>query len=154
MKLPHLLKNDDTAHTILLLLGTTNLLLIVIIFFLLVPQVRIIHLPKLITLSGRIPLTRLNLISPTYASDLQGIVPLVTTLSNGPKITKADLMVDGQKIQVVTPAKTEKLTLYWDTTKHANGRHELIIHVVDDKDLISTLSTSFVVQNKDQIPKR
>lgn len=146
MKLPHLITDEKSAHLLLLLLSTVNLLLIVIFFFLLVPGARKL-LPQIVPISAKTPVVTFSLISPQPQSTVSGTVPLVTTLSNGPKIVRGEFYVDGQKVQAVTSQKTEKLTLFWDTTKHGDGNHNLQIKVVDDKQMSSSLSTSLNVQN-------
>ncbi len=146
MKLPHLLTDDKSAHLVLLLLGTTNLLLIVILFFLLVPSTRQI-LPRLLPVTEKTPVVRFSLVSPKPNSTISGTTALITTLSNGPKIVKAELKIDSQKVQTVFTQKTEKLTLFWDTTKQADGSHQAQITIIDDKNLLSNLSATYTVKN-------
>ncbi|MDP3998618.1 MAG: Ig-like domain-containing protein [bacterium] len=148
MKLPHFVTDDDTAHFLLLLLGTVNLLLIVVIFLLLPPETKkFLLLPKVTPISAKTPIVRISLISPVENSTVSGTVPLVTTLSNGPKIIKAELFVDEGKIQSVSSQKTEKLSFFWDTTKNTDGRHVVKITVTDDQNMLSSLVTSFTVKN-------
>lgn len=146
MNLSKLIADEKNAHLLLLLLATINLLLIVILFFLLIPSAKQI-LPKISPISDKTPIVRLNLISPQGGSTVSDTVPLVTTLSNGPKIVKAELYVDGQKVQTVTSLKTEKITLFWNTTKHPDGYHDVLISVIDNQEMLSSLSTSFNVRN-------
>ena len=148
MKLPHFVTDDHTAHFVILLLTVTNSLLIILIFIILVPQAqKALHLPKIVPVSAQTPIVRFNLVSPQANSTVSGNVPLVTTLSNGPKIVSAQLYVDGQRIQAVTSQKTQKLTLFWDTTKHNDGTHNLEIRVTDDQNMLSSVSTSINIQN-------
>lgn len=146
MKLPKLIADEKNAHLLLLLLATVNLLLIVILFFLLIPGARLI-LPEIVPVSTKTPVVRFSLISPPDGSTVSGTVPLVMTLSNGPKITSAQLFVDGQKVQTVASLKTEKITLFWDTIKYADGHHNLHISVIDNLNMLSSLSTTFNIQN-------
>jgi hypothetical protein len=146
MKLPHLLTDEHSSHLILLLLATANLLLIVILFFFVLPATRQI-LPKIIPVSNQTPLVRFSLVSPAAESTVSGTAPLVTTMANGPKIVQAQLVIDGQKVQAVTSQKTNRLTLFWDTTKHVDGKHSVVISVADDQNKISNLSTSLNVRN-------
>jgi len=144
-KLPHLLTDEHSSHFILLLLGTINLLLIVILFFLFIPTRQ--FLPKIVRVSNQTPIVRFTLVSPQSQSSVHGTTPLVTTLANGPKIIRAQLTVDNQIIQAVTSQKTNRLTLFWDTTKHSDGKHSVVITVTDDQNKISSLSTSLNIQN-------
>ncbi len=146
MKLPHLLKDEHSAHFILFLLAAVNLLLIVLLFFILYPQTKAL-LPKIIPISSQIPTVNFNLVYPQPNSTVSGTVPLITTLANGPKITSAQLTVDGQKVQAITSQKTEKLTIFWDTTQVADGSHAIIIKVGQDNNRTSTLTTALNVQN-------
>lgn len=146
MSLLPIFKNDHDAHLVILLLTTVNTLLIVIIFFLLLPQTKSL-LPKVIPISAQTPTVDFNLVSPLANSTVSGTVALVTTLTNGPKITSAQLLVDDQKVQAVTSQRTEKLTLFWNTTKHPDGTHNLEIKVGQDNRRTSILTTTLNIKN-------
>ena len=148
MKLPHFVTDDHTAHFVILLLTVANSLLIILIFVLFVPATqKNLRLPKITPVSAQTPLVGFNLVSPQPNATIFGTVPLVTTLTNGPKITSAQLFVDNQKVQAVTSQKTQKLTLFWDTTKQADGNHTITIKVGQDNDRSSTYTTTLTVQN-------
>ncbi len=146
MKLPHLFTNEKEAHFVLALLCVANSLLIIILFFFIFPSSKTL-LPKIVPVSAQTPIVDFNLISPRANSTVSGSVPLVTTLTNGPKIVSADLKVDGQKVQALTSQKTEKLTIFWDSTKHQDGAHTLDIKVGQDNLGSSYISTKLNVQN-------
>lgn len=146
MTLANLAKDENNAHLLLLILSVVNLLLVLVIFLLVVPQSRQ-FLPKIIPISAQTPIIRFSLVSPAGNSTVSGNVPLVTTLTNGPRIISAQLLVDGQKAQAVTSQKTDKLTLYWDTAKHADSSHQITIEVRQDNGGNSTLTTTLNVQN-------
>ena len=151
MKLPRLVSDEHTAHFVILLLTITNTFLIVALFFFLAPDVqKTLRLPKIIPLSAQTPIVDFNLISPQPNSTVAGTVPMITTLTNGPKITAAQLYVDGQRVQAVTSQKTNQLTLFWNTTKHTDGLHNVEIKVTDDQNTLSSLSTTLIVQNNAQ----
>ena len=146
MKLPQIIADEQNQHLLLLLLSTINLLLLVTFFFLLVPTKTSI-LPKFLPTSERDPVVRLDLISPAGGSTVSGTVPLVVTLSNGPKIQKTTLQVNGQNVQSLTSQKTEKLTVFWDTTKHADGKNNITINILTDQNSPAVLTTTFTVNN-------
>lgn len=146
MKLPHLFTSEKEAHFVLVLLCCVNTLLIIVLFFFVFPSSKNL-LPKIIPVSADTPIVDFNLISPRANSTASGSVPLVTTLTNGPKITSAELKVDGQKVQALTSQQTDKLTIFWDSTKHKDGVYTLDIKVGLDNKSSSYLSTKLNVQN-------
>lgn len=94
------------------------------------------------------PAVIFSLVSPPSNATVAGNVPLVTTLTNGPQITGALLYVDGQLDQNLSSSENQKLTLYWDSTKVANGPHLLQITVTQNNKGSSTVLTNLNVQNK------
>ena len=145
MKLPHYINDEHSEHLLILALCAVNLFLLVILFFSLFPTSRL--LPKITPISTQTPIVDFNIISPRPNSTVSGKVPLVTTLTNGPKILKAELTVDGQKIQTQTTQKTSRLTIFWDSTKVSDGAHSIEIKVVQDNRKSSMVTTSLIVQN-------
>ena len=147
MKLPYLFTDEHSAHFVILLLTAINSLLIVLLFLILAPQATKLF-PKIIPVSNKTPIVSFNLVSPIANSTVSATVPLVTTLTNGPKITSAQLVIDKQTIQSVTSEKTGRLTLFWDTTKHSDGPHNVEITVGQDNNRTSMLATTLNIQNK------
>lgn len=146
MKLPHLFKNEHEAHFVIFLLTTLNSLLIFVVFFLLVPQLSA-PLPKILPVSAQTPTVTFNLITPQSKSTVSGTVPLVTSLTNGPKIISTALLVDKIKVQTLTSRETDRLTIFWDSTKHTDGIHKIEIQVGQNNDRSSTLTTELTIAN-------
>ena len=145
MNLPHILKDEHDAHFVILLLTVVNSLLIILVFFLLIPSSK--RLQTIFPISAQTPIVDFNIVSPKPNSTVAGTIPLVTTLTNGPKIVVAQLFVDSQKVQEVTSQETDKLTLYWDTTKFSDGKHRVEIRVQHAKEGDSQVTTNLIVQN-------
>lgn len=156
MKLPdafaRLLNSDKKSHELILLLAVANLLLLIILFVFVGQKQH--FFPQIIPVGADTPTVRFSLISPAEGSSVSGTVPLVTTLSNGPQITQAKLTINGRDIQTVFSQETEKLTVFWDTTKVANGKFQIIVTAYDTKSGISQLYSSFTVENKTEDQKK
>lgn len=143
-----LLKDDRKSHFLIVLLAGTNLLLLTILFLAVTPKKS--FFAEIVPISANTPVVRFSLISPQENSTISGTVPLVTTLSNGPRITQAKLTIGGKEIQTVFSQETEKLTVFWDTRKVTNGNFQVSIRAYDDQGGISQLYTGFKVENKQE----
>lgn len=131
---------------ILLSLLCSNLILLLIFILFLLPKKY--GFPKINPISADTPVVRFSLISPQEGSTVAGRVPLITTISNGPKIVKSTLEVDGKQTQSVFAQETEKLVVFWDTIQSSNGAHTITITAVDDQKSVSQLYSRFTVENK------
>lgn len=151
MDLPDFLEDEKTTHLLILLATVANSLLIVLLFFgfigVLTPIKTKEILPTIRPVSAQTPTVRFSLISPQANTIVSGIVPLVTTLTNGPQIKSAELYVNSQVAQSVTSKETQQLTLFWDTTKSPDGPTDLIIKVTDDRNTVSYFNTALLVKN-------
>ena len=147
MKLPPITSKDQPGQILFLSLVSATILLITLFFM--APGLRRLVL-KISAVPKNTATVRLDLISPHPNIAVSQTVPLVFSLTNGPKITSATIKVDNKTVQAVKTEGAETLTLNWDTTKHANGKHTVLITVTDNQNLISELSTSFEVKNGDK----
>ncbi|HEY5601335.1 MAG TPA: Ig-like domain-containing protein [Patescibacteria group bacterium] len=145
MHLPDVFSEDKGVHLTLLFLAFVNLLLLIVFFVLVVGPFG--NFPSLIPLSDKVPVVRLSLVSPPSNTAVSSTTPLILTLSNSPTIQKAELQIDGKVVQTVFTQQTGKLTLYWDTTRHQDGVHNLLITTTDQKGGRSTVIAKYEVKN-------